>query len=518
MSIASSLVTIIDTHYGDIAGGVKPEYIVELLGRKHSLPFPPGSEYIVVWLPIPALIDPINPAYVNVTHQLKVRMSTTENSARLKEIADEVRLVIHSNAVGGVSNQRISHEQDMSDRRGPIYIYEFIAVLEQHMIESGAAYDGWSATSHLHDGDTIIPHGINIDESTLITSILDEDNMASDLDTALATQQSIKAYVDALPTGDAFKTITGITNDVVADSGTDTLTLASTDAKLTIVGTQATDTITFSVIEAQIDHDALTNFVANEHLLPAAIDHDVLNNYVANKHIDHTGVTLTAGTGLSGGGDISANRTIDCDITQYTDGLAKAACVSDAVYAAGWNGVTDVAASKNAVFDKIETLGGGADYDAYVMKDAANGEWVPCCLMGSDASGDGHVVASRVVANSGGAVTGCGSSGIKYVYYTVPLPPAKNGLKLKIDDYRFYILYAEPTKYITNSKMVGINTGGAVATLHNDPTNHTTAGLKTIATAVIDCSAREIVNIELQIFGGEGVHVKFVSAFCYYTT
>lgn len=41
----------------------------------------------------------------------------------------------------------------------------------------------------------------------------------------------------------------------------------------------------------------------------SAVDHDATTNFVANEHIDHTGVTLTAGSGLTGGGDISANRT-----------------------------------------------------------------------------------------------------------------------------------------------------------------------------------------------------------------
>lgn len=99
---------------------------------------------------------------------------------------------------------------------------------------------------------------------------------------------------------DSFKTITGITNDVVADSATDTLTLASTDTKLTIVGTALTDTITFTVVEGQIAHDNLSG-------------------YSANKHIDHTGVTLTAGVGLSGGGDISANRSFALDFGELTE-------------------------------------------------------------------------------------------------------------------------------------------------------------------------------------------------------
>ena len=41
------------------------------------------------------------------------------------------------------------------------------------------------------------------------------------------------------------------------------------------------------------------------------IAHDSLSGYSANKHVDHTAVTLTAGTGMSGGGDISANRTFN---------------------------------------------------------------------------------------------------------------------------------------------------------------------------------------------------------------
>lgn len=40
------------------------------------------------------------------------------------------------------------------------------------------------------------------------------------------------------------------------------------------------------------------------------IDHDSLTNYVSNKHVDHSAVTIAAGTGLSGGGTIAANRTL----------------------------------------------------------------------------------------------------------------------------------------------------------------------------------------------------------------
>jgi len=52
--------------------------------------------------------------------------------------------------------------------------------------------------------------------------------------------------------------------------------------------------------------------------LEGTIDHDSTANYVANKHIDHTGVTLTAGKGLSGGGDISANRSFALALAEMT--------------------------------------------------------------------------------------------------------------------------------------------------------------------------------------------------------
>jgi hypothetical protein len=41
------------------------------------------------------------------------------------------------------------------------------------------------------------------------------------------------------------------------------------------------------------------------------IVHDSLSGFVANEHIDHSGVSVTAGAGLTGGGTIDANRTIN---------------------------------------------------------------------------------------------------------------------------------------------------------------------------------------------------------------
>jgi hypothetical protein len=55
------------------------------------------------------------------------------------------------------------------------------------------------------------------------------------------------------------------------------------------------------------------------------ISHDSTTGYVANRHIDHTAVSISAGSGLNGGGDISSTRTITLDTgsIHFLDGVKK---------------------------------------------------------------------------------------------------------------------------------------------------------------------------------------------------
>lgn len=52
-----------------------------------------------------------------------------------------------------------------------------------------------------------------------------------------------------------------------------------------------------------------TNTISGS-VLAAGVDHNALLNYLADEHIAHSGVTLTAGAGLTGGGTIAASRTL----------------------------------------------------------------------------------------------------------------------------------------------------------------------------------------------------------------
>ena len=78
----------------------------------------------------------------------------------------------------------------------------------------------------------------------------------------------------------------------------------------------------------------------------AQIDHDSTTNFVANEHIDHTSVTLTAGNGLTGGGDISSNRT-------FAVGAGTGVTVNANDIAIG----QDVATNANVTFATITTTG-----------------------------------------------------------------------------------------------------------------------------------------------------------------
>jgi len=86
------------------------------------------------------------------------------------------------------------------------------------------------------------------------------------------------------------------------------------------------------------------------------VDHDATTNFVSNEHIDHTAVTLTAGTGLFGGGDISTNRTFTVDsgsMSAYYSSSAFSRVSGDVVITSG--GVATIQA--NSVVLGTDTTG-----------------------------------------------------------------------------------------------------------------------------------------------------------------
>jgi len=70
--------------------------------------------------------------------------------------------------------------------------------------------------------------------------------------------------------------------------------------------------------------DASKNWPKADDVPDAAVDHDLTNNYNSNEHVDHTSVSIRAGSALTGGGDISSSRTLGVDLTGLTSNTSAA--------------------------------------------------------------------------------------------------------------------------------------------------------------------------------------------------
>jgi len=90
------------------------------------------------------------------------------------------------------------------------------------------------------------------------------------------------------------------------------------------------------------------------------IVHDNLSGFVANEHIDHSGVTLTAGDGLTGGGDITASRSFAVGAGDGISVAADAVAVdSSVVRTAGTQTIAGAKTfSEDAIFSGNITVNG----------------------------------------------------------------------------------------------------------------------------------------------------------------
>jgi len=82
-----------------------------------------------------------------------------------------------------------------------------------------------------------------------------------------------------------------------------------------------TDALTFSGgnnVTATVTDNTVTIGVSGLISQSSQVDHDATTNFVANEHIDHSAVSINAGFGLAGGGDITATRTLSLDTGSST--------------------------------------------------------------------------------------------------------------------------------------------------------------------------------------------------------
>ena len=208
------------------------------------------------------------------------------------------------------------------------------------------------------------------------TAIKDEDNMSSDSATHLATQQSIKAYVDSQVTAQDL--------DATTDSGTIDIDLDS--ETLTVAGGEGIDTSATGTTITIAGEDASTS---NKGIASFSSDHfSVSSGAVSLKAdgIDDTHIDFGTGTNQVSTADIPEQTNL-----YYTDARAQAVSIN------------------NVVEDTTPQLGGNLDVNGQSIVTASNGNIV----LAPNGSGEVRINGADVVEhhNANGIIITGGNQG-----------------------------------------------------------------------------------------------------------
>lgn len=235
--------------------------------------------------------------------------------------------------------------------------------------------------------------------TTTVTDILDEDNMSSDSATSLATQQSIKAYVDSQVTaqdldfqGDSGGALSidldSETLDIAGGTGIDTtgsgntLTVAIDSTVTTLTGSQTltNKTLTTPII-AEIDSGAAITLDATTDIILDADGGDItlkdggttfgnLNNS-SGELVIQSGSTPTTAITMSG-----ADVTIAGDLTISGDDLTMGTNTSGHIMVADGSNFNPVAVSGDVTMSSAGavTIASGAVETAMVNANVITGQ------------------------------------------------------------------------------------------------------------------------------------------------
>lgn len=238
-------------------------------------------------------------------------------------------------------------------------------------------------------GAATLGTSLTLASGATVTAILDQDNMSSNSDTALATQQSIKAYVDsqmaataitfvgddstgtAVNSGETFKIAggTGLTSAVTGDA----LTLDIDSSVVTLTGTQVLENKTLTL--PTINGATMTGNVTVDNLI--FNDSEISTDTNANLNLNPGGtgtVELQANSNITGTLAVSGTATINgtlntADITTtgsqtvtgnitaqgtvYSDKIKSPATNANLEIAAQGTGIVDIQSSMTTVGQTI---------------------------------------------------------------------------------------------------------------------------------------------------------------------
>ena len=202
---------------------------------------------------------------------------------------------------------------------------------------------------------------------------------------------------------------------------------------------------------------------ALEFINQSAIDHDALTNFVANEHIDHTAVTLTAGTGLSGGGDISANRTFNLDATilQLTDTPAAYGTAGQVLAMNAGATAMEFVDAANFTFNdtaSVDMVTTGSVITANVLPAGVDHDALANFVANE------HIDHSTVTMTAGNGLTGGGTIAATRTFTVLPDPASHNNLTVSAAGVLAPDEVIEDTAALTGAAPTGAQFGVNTAT------------------------------------------------------
>jgi hypothetical protein len=218
-------------------------------------------------------------------------------------------------------------------------------------------------TSSLQFKDLYLDGTANIDGLVLssgstVTAILDEDTFSSDSATALATQQSIKAYVDAQVTAQDLDIIGDTGGALSIDLDSETLTIAGGTG---IDTSGATNTLTVSI------DSTVATLTGTQTLTNKTIDAD--SNTISNIEVDNlksgvldTDISSVAGTHTTLPSALAVKTYVDAQVTaQDLDivgdtGTDSIDLDSETITFTGGTGLTSTVTAGTVTFDIDTTV------------------------------------------------------------------------------------------------------------------------------------------------------------------
>lgn len=229
-------------------------------------------------------------------------------------------------------------------------------------IESGATADQTKAdidalgiNADQVDGIEASQFVRNDDSDTIsVTHTIKFDSTAAKLNFR-SNPTNENTYVDFLDTSGVRRGYMGYAGGKLQLNGSWSATSSfDITGNLTLTGTvDGRDVATDGAKLDGIESGATADQTAGE--IEAIVNHDNLVGFVGNEHVDHSTISISAGTGLSGGGTIAANRTLNLDINSLT---ADASPDSAADYLATYD--ASAGAIKKVLLDNLPAPALGA--------------------------------------------------------------------------------------------------------------------------------------------------------------